>query len=1354
MQFEPEESGEERRRRQKDYHDFLDAQVEARKKHQPAANRETDALDGGERLPVLPLSARLRYHPRISPYDVNPTAEPAKYDRKGLSLNESSSDGLRGRNHEEEIRNRDELLGRLEQRLEAEVQRRYLVERKLAVVSQKLDNWMADSNTSLTSLGARDAVVTEVREQTRNLDSELARMREWQKRVDATLNLTPKVQEMTQQQVKALEEEARTRIQADEGRSTRFRQAVERVSSEVENLARRLEAEERTTLQRVAKMEAAFAREATGAREATKQLGAEVQGLEADVSGSAKQMSSLLQSLRLVEKLQQEQYSAATETKNARNEREQLREQLIALNAAVSGSESKMTSLLQGLRMLERWQQEQQSSGAARPEGQVPRQQIQASESLMAATSVKLDLLRTSLANELSELMGDTAKRAVESTNVPQLMTALRGRVELVEGRINSMADKSLRALEDELSSVRLEVTRLEGRIDAGPIAAGLKVLAVSTKSSQAATQSQLTELQDALSAEITARRRNAVRLAEAQAAIKEGGRESAVQAVSGLRARCLELEELVARLTREIQAAQEELSSQTHIKLAATQERNSRALGKLEESLAGESQVAQQGDDEDRSLTKVVARIGELEALIIGNKDMLRETEEKSRVTFAAMDAKRQEQAQHFADKMACVASGEMVRIEAIERDMREQGLSLKEAFEAGQQINRKRSDGIHDELKTLEGRLRTLIADSQEDGSTRVSSLLQQTQEQVNRDITRIRQTADRNVMEINALRGKINAEETARMDGEEGIHRELSKAAEACQSRVRLWAEERLRKERAATEESLERAHAESEMVRTLLDEAVKAVSKELEILRAESRATNVALEDSLQERTSELEARLTEVDDGAVKQRRVSELTKETGARIGEVERRVRQVDQELKRELEVKLALSSLVCAVADKASMQRLEQTSSIAMQLEKTRKAGAVKDEASLKAELQKTNATVARMQSEINAGRGWQISLDDLEVKLVARIEELKALAEAAESTAAIAKVDASAALETGEKNSLALKDAAKQGAHASSSGATAGPERAADAEGAGQGQGGQPAKKAPAKKVLDFTAMNDELEAEDSPSPSPASSSRSQDTSDEDDNNKNDDEGESDLQPRVAEIEEELITLKQRLEDGMAAMDVLRLEFLNAGSAVSTSVPMAQSASSRDKTATGASGSRGNTDGEQIVAVDERLRPSSRAAKGRPESGGSPGVEQQKARGRVSKQVPAEGKTDDDASSEAADPNDNGTGGSRRQTSAAQGRGDVNNEAVSSPDPADASRKVPLSPTSSTSYTPPLSPTSGASYTPPLSPKSDMSDTADQSQGTAIATESQDQDDPERSGTFPSPLCGRGRAGFPAR
>lgn len=60
---------------------------------------------------------------------------------------------------------------------------------------------------------------------------------------------------MTQQQVKALEEEARTRIQADEARAARFGQAVQRVSGEVQSLSGRIAAKESGTLQRVAKLE-------------------------------------------------------------------------------------------------------------------------------------------------------------------------------------------------------------------------------------------------------------------------------------------------------------------------------------------------------------------------------------------------------------------------------------------------------------------------------------------------------------------------------------------------------------------------------------------------------------------------------------------------------------------------------------------------------------------------------------------------------------------------------------------------------------------------------------------------------------------------------------------------------------------------------------------------------------------------------------------------------------------------------------------------------------------------------------------------------------------------------------------
>lgn len=129
MQFEPEESGEERRRRQRDYHAFLDAQVEARK-HQPAP--EDDATD---RLPVLPLSARLKHQPG-APYGHGSAVNVARQSEKASMLDDSS--GVVDLDHRAEIANRNEHYGRLEQRLEAEVQRRYLVERKLGVLGQKV----------------------------------------------------------------------------------------------------------------------------------------------------------------------------------------------------------------------------------------------------------------------------------------------------------------------------------------------------------------------------------------------------------------------------------------------------------------------------------------------------------------------------------------------------------------------------------------------------------------------------------------------------------------------------------------------------------------------------------------------------------------------------------------------------------------------------------------------------------------------------------------------------------------------------------------------------------------------------------------------------------------------------------------------------------------------------------------------------------------------------------------------------------------------------------------------------------------------------------------------------------------
>lgn len=104
----------------------------------------------------------------------------------------------------------------------------------------------------------------------------------------------------------------------------------------------------------------------------------------------------------------------------------------------------------------------------------------------------------------------------------------------------------------------------------------------------------------------------------------------------------------------------------------------------------------------------------------------------------------------------------------------------------------------------------------------------------------------------------------------------------------------------------------------------------------------------------------------------------------------------QAEQELKKELEVKLAVSSLVCTVADNASTQRLEQSSSEVARLEANREAGYMEREASLRAELGKISTVVAGLQADIGAAKGWQMGIDNLEQKLMARIEELKAMAE----------------------------------------------------------------------------------------------------------------------------------------------------------------------------------------------------------------------------------------------------------------------------------------------------------------------------------------------------------------------
>lgn len=76
----------------------------------------------------------------------------------------------------------------------------------------------------------------------------------------------------------------------------------------------------------------------------------------------------------------------------------------------------------------------------------------------------------------------------------------------------------------------------------------------------------------------------------------------------------------------------------------------------------------------------------------------------------------------------------------------------------------------------------------------------------------------------------------------------------------------------------------------------------------------------------------------------------------------------------------------------------------------------------------------------------------------------------------------------------------------------------------------------------QVLDFTSINDDLEAESTIS----SSTRTLET-----HTDKDIDDAFDLQPRVGEIEQELKKLKERLEEGIAGMDALRRELFGLDS-----------------------------------------------------------------------------------------------------------------------------------------------------------------------------------------------------------
>lgn len=142
MQFDPEESGEDRRRRQRNYHAFLDAQVEARNRARllleaPAA----DSLVDEAVLPSIPKTGRLKH--QLSPplHGSNSSATNVGKSNGSVNISPRIFDDGSGAELRDLIRRctaKDEMLDRLEQRLEAETQRRHSLEGTLAAFGQKV----------------------------------------------------------------------------------------------------------------------------------------------------------------------------------------------------------------------------------------------------------------------------------------------------------------------------------------------------------------------------------------------------------------------------------------------------------------------------------------------------------------------------------------------------------------------------------------------------------------------------------------------------------------------------------------------------------------------------------------------------------------------------------------------------------------------------------------------------------------------------------------------------------------------------------------------------------------------------------------------------------------------------------------------------------------------------------------------------------------------------------------------------------------------------------------------------------------------------------------------------------------
>ena len=141
MQFHPEESGEERRRKQREYRSVLDRQIELKKK----ANVIGNDIEADRSLPFLALAGGSKHLPFKNPYDFGLTYDTVNSDMipnhlvgKAEADNTENGDCSMNRVEDTAGKDQDKYLRDLEKRLETEVHRRYIVEKKTAVLDQKV----------------------------------------------------------------------------------------------------------------------------------------------------------------------------------------------------------------------------------------------------------------------------------------------------------------------------------------------------------------------------------------------------------------------------------------------------------------------------------------------------------------------------------------------------------------------------------------------------------------------------------------------------------------------------------------------------------------------------------------------------------------------------------------------------------------------------------------------------------------------------------------------------------------------------------------------------------------------------------------------------------------------------------------------------------------------------------------------------------------------------------------------------------------------------------------------------------------------------------------------------------------